>query len=95
MCLSDADSLFKVLPITPVVFASSYIKQNGVDIYKMADKITKEQNKLLENDIYFYTDIAKVRYLDWARLNLGLWNNIKDCLEDKDISEILTQAKEL
>lgn len=93
--LSDADTLFKVLPITPVLFASNYIKQNKVDIQKLANKITSEQNKLLEEGIYFYTDLAKTKYLNWAKTNLALWNHVKESLEDNDVSEMLKIAKNL
>ena len=63
--LSDADTLFKVLPITPILFASNYIKQNKVDIRKLANKVTSEQNQLLDKGIYFYTDLAKTKYLSF------------------------------
>ncbi|NCA93746.1 MAG: HD family phosphohydrolase [Sphingobacteriia bacterium] len=94
MALSDADTLFKTLPITPIIFASKYITQNKVDIYKLAQKVTSEQNPLIEKDIYFYTDYAKARYLDWAKGNLQLWNNVVEALKDEDIKEILKIAKE-
>ena len=89
MALSDADSLFKILPIGPIVFSQRYITQNKIDIYKSAKKITSEQNPLLEKGIYFYTDLAKDKYLDWARHNVQLWNYILEALEDEDIRELL------
>jgi uncharacterized protein len=36
--LSDADTLFKSLPITPVIFASKYITENQIDIHQLAKK---------------------------------------------------------
>ncbi len=95
MALSDADSLFKVLPLTPVIFASKYISENKIDIYKLTEKITSEQNSLLAKDIYFYTDFAKKNYLSWAKLNLELWNQIHDAFDDKDVNEMLSIAHEL
>lgn len=95
MALSDADTLFKALPITPIIFAQKYITQNKVDIYKLAQKVTAEQNPLIKKDIYFYTDYAKERYLNWAKSNLQLWNNVVEALKDEDIKEILKIADEL
>ena len=95
MALSDADTLFKSLPITPIIFAQKYITQNKVDIYKLAHKVTSEQNPLIDSDIYFYTDYAKKRYLNWAKDNLKLWNNVIEALKDEDIKEILKIANDL
>ncbi|KKQ61247.1 MAG: hypothetical protein US81_C0008G0009 [Parcubacteria group bacterium GW2011_GWE2_38_18] len=91
-CLSDADSLFKVLPITPMMFTSKYIQENKVDIKILASKILTEQKKLLKNNIYFYTKAAN-KYLGWARVNLQLWENVQDSLKDPDVRELLKQAK--
>lgn len=93
--LSDADTLFKALPITPIIFANKYIIQNKVDIRKLAYKVTSEQNKLLEEDLYFYTDLAKKKYLHWAKANLALWSNVVDALDDPDVAEVLTIAENL
>ncbi len=91
--LSDADTLFKSLPITPILFASKFIQENDVDIKQLASKICSEQNKLLESDIYFYTDLAKENYLKWAKANLQLWNNVEDALKDNDVEEMISIAK--
>jgi len=91
--LSDADTLFKALPTTPILFAGKYIQENQIDIAKLANKICDEQNRLLESGIYFYTDMAKQKYLSWAEANLKLWNNVQDALLDKDVQEMLATAK--
>jgi uncharacterized protein len=93
--LSDADTLFKALPITPILFASKYISQNKVNIKELSDKIVSEQNKLFKEGIYFYTEIAKKRYLHWAKINLDLWNNVNMALDDPDINEVISIAQEL
>lgn len=93
--LSDADMLFKALPITPVVFANNYITQNKVDLRELAEKITSEQNRLMKENIYFYTNLARKKYLGWAKDNLRLWNNITTALKDRDISKTLLMAKKL
>lgn len=95
MALSDADTLFKSLPITPIIFAQKYITQNKVDIYKLAQKVTSEQNPLMDQDIYFYTDYAKTKYLNWAKDNLKLWNNVIEALKDEDIKEMLKIADDI
>lgn len=94
MALSDADTLFKALPITPILFASKYIQENKVDIEKLSKKVVEEQKPLLDQGIYFYTDLAKNRYLDWAKGNLILWENVRESLQDKDVQELLAIARE-
>jgi uncharacterized protein len=93
--LSDADTLFKALLFTPILFASKYIEENKVDIKKLADKIISEQNQLFEKGIYFYTEVVKGKYLDWAKINFKLWSNVNESLEGPDIAEVLSIAKEL
>ncbi len=92
--LSDADTLFKALPITPILFASKYIQENSIDISKLAEKVCSEQNRLMEAGFYFYTDVAKEMYLNWAKTNLELWSNVQSCLQDSDVNEMLRIAKE-
>jgi uncharacterized protein len=94
MALSDADTLFKALPITPILFASKYIQENKVDIEKLSKKVVEEQKPLLDQGIYFYTDLAKSRYLDWAKGNLVLWENVRESLQDEDVQELLMIARE-
>ncbi len=93
--LADADTLFKALPTTPILFASKFITQNKYDIYKLANKVVGEQKPLLDNDKYFYTDLAKEKYLKWAKINLSLWENVLESLEDISIKEMLKNAYEL
>ena len=93
--LSDADSLFKVMPLTPIIFSSHYIVENKVDIRKWADKIITEQTPLMEQGIYFYTKSANEKYLQWARTGLELVKQVRDSLEDPAIKEMLDIAHEL
>jgi uncharacterized protein len=93
--LSDADTLFKALPITPIIFAQKYISENDVNISKLAKKILEEQKPLLEKGIYFYSESAKKKYSAWARGNIQLWKNVNEALEDKDITEMLKIAENL
>lgn len=93
--ISDADTVFKILPITPMIFSSRYIMQNQIDIKKLARKITNEQNPLLKSGIYFYTDYARERYQVWAEANIGLWNCVLECLEFDDIQEMLSIARDI
>lgn len=90
MALSDADTLFKVLPITPIIFSSRFIEENKVDIEKMAKRIHEEQGSLFRSGIYFYTEFAKEKYLKWAKINLDLWENVREALQDDDIKELIS-----
>lgn len=93
--LSDADTLFKALPITPILFAGHFIIENHIDISKLANKIVSEQKPLMDQDIYFYTTAAKEKYLKWAEINLKLWENVKESLDDEDVQEMLNTARSL
>lgn len=94
MAVSDADTLFKSLPITPILFASKYIQENKVDIEQLAQKIVQEQKPLFEEGIYFYSEYAKERYLHWAQSNLSLWENVHESLKDGDVQELLSLARQ-
>ncbi len=48
----------------------------------------------MEAGFYFYTDVAKEMYLNWAKTNLELWSNVQSCLQDSDVNEMLRIAKE-
>ncbi len=90
MALSDADTLFKALPITPILFTGKYIQENSVDIKQLAHKIITEQRPLFDAGIYFYTDSARERYLKWAQTNLELWENVYESLSDLDVQRLLS-----
>ncbi len=93
--LSDADTLYKSLPTTPVIFAGNYLIQNKVEIGPLANKIAHEQRPLMDQGIYFYTDVAKKRYLHWAETNLALWENVAEAADDPDIKETIAIARKL
>ncbi len=89
MALSDADTLFKSLPITPILFANNYIKQVNTSVEDLANEIIKYQEPLLKSKIYFYSNLAKQQYLNWAETNLKLWSNVADSLSDPDIAQLV------
>ncbi len=93
--ISDADTLFKALPITPILFANHYIIENNIDISKLTKKIITEQTVLLKKGIYFYTKEAKHKYLKWAKVNSALWSNVSESLQDPDVQKLLADAKKL
>lgn len=93
--LSDADTLFKALPVTPIIFAGHFITENHIDIRKLANKVVSEQKPLMEAGIYFYTNTAKTKYLEWATINLKLWEGVQAALNDEDVSEMLRIAHRL
>lgn len=92
--LSDADTLFKALPITPIIFASRFIEENKIDIERLSQSINKDQAKLMESGIYFYTDLAKERYLKWAKINLDLWDSVGEALQDEDVRELISNYRQ-
>jgi uncharacterized protein len=92
--LSDADTLFKALPVTPIIFAGHFITENNTDIQRLAAKVVREQRPLMDGDIYFYTSSAKAKYMKWAQTNLVLWENVQEALRDADVSEMLQIARE-
>ena len=90
--LSDADTLFKALPITPILFASAFIKENHFDVQTLAAMIVKNQAPLIEQNTYFYSDLAKQTYMHWATTNLHLWQGVNEALTDPDVITLLTNA---
>lgn len=95
MALSDAESVFRILPTTPLFFSQKYINQNDFDIESLANKILTEQEPLLEKDILFYSDNAKSAYNFWARQNLDLWKSIKRSLVDESVKELIDESFKL
>jgi uncharacterized protein len=93
--LSDGDSLFKAVPLAPILFSSKFITENNVDITILANKILKEQKPLLDKNIFFYTSVAKKKYTKWIKQQLILWEHVREALKDKDVQEMLAICKKL
>jgi uncharacterized protein len=87
--LSDADTLFKALPMTPVLFAHLYLSENSIGLRELGTKILQEQVPLLEKDIYFYDPAVREQYLPWAKINIELWQQIMTALDDPDVVSLL------
>ncbi len=87
--LSDADTLFKSLPVTPVVLAHRYLEENGIGLRELAEKICGEQQDKQDHGYYFYNPEAAAMYTRWATANLQLWQCIKESLDDADVEELL------
>ncbi|GAA3050022.1 HD family phosphohydrolase [Actinokineospora globicatena] len=88
--LSDADTLFKALPVTPVVLAHRYLAENGVSLRELANKIVGEQRDPHAEGYYFYSPAAAAAYSRWATANLELWQCIQESLDDPTVSRLLT-----
>lgn len=88
--LSDADTLFKALPVTPVVLAHKYLAENGVSLRELADKIVGEQRDVHDEGFYFYSPAAAASYSRWATANLELWSCIKESLNDPTVERLLS-----
>jgi uncharacterized protein len=87
--LSDADTLFKALPVTPVMLSHRYLAENGITLRELADKIVGEQQEKHDDGYYFYNPDAAAAYSRWASTNLMLWQHIRESLDDHDVAELL------
>jgi len=87
--LSDADTLFKALPVTPVVLAHRYLAENGVSLRELAEKIVGEQQDVHDDGYYFYNPQAAATYTRWAAANLQLWQCIRESLDDPTVEQLL------
>ncbi|MGH3875739.1 MAG: HD family phosphohydrolase [Actinophytocola sp.] len=87
--LSDADTLFKALPVTPVMLSHRYLQENGITLRELADKIVGEQQSVHDDGYYFYNPDAAAAYSRWAATNLMLWQHIRESLDDHDVADLL------
>ncbi|MGH3759396.1 HD family phosphohydrolase [Actinophytocola sp.] len=87
--LSDADTLFKALPVTPVMLSHRYLAENGITLRELADKILGEQQTAHDAGYYFYNPDAAAAYSTWATTNLMLWQHIRESLDDHDVAQLL------
>lgn len=87
--LSDADTLFKALPVTPVMLAHRYLAENGVSLRELAAKIVGEQRHVHEAGFYFYSREAAAAYSHWASANLELWRCVMEALDDPSVTRLL------
>jgi uncharacterized protein len=87
--LSDADTLFKALPVTPVVLAHKYLLENGITLRELAHKIVGEQQGKQDEGYYFYDPEAAAAYTRWATANLELWQCIVESLDDPCVTDLL------
>jgi uncharacterized protein len=93
--LSDADTLFKALPVTPVVLAHRYLAENGIGLGELAAKIVGEQRGVHEAGYYFYSPAAAAQYERWAGANLELWQCVAESLTDPAVTELLAEVERL
>jgi len=87
--LSDADTLFKALPITPVVLAHRYLKETGVSLRSLATKIVTDQQRAYDRGFYFYNPEAASSYSTWVAANLTLWKCILESLDDPIVDGLI------
>ena len=93
--LSDADTLFKALPVTPVMLAHRYLAENGLSLRELADKIVGEQCGVHDGGYYFYDPEAAATYSRWASANLELWRCIKDSIDDPAVESLLESVDQV
>lgn len=88
--LSDGDTVYKLLPGTPVLLSQRYRRERGVGLREWAETIVRYQKPLLETDCYLYTPSFKRRYLGWAAANLAVVENVLAALDDPLIAEFIS-----
>lgn len=88
--LSDADTLYKALPITPVLLSHRYMDETGISISELADKIVRDQRPLLEAGTYFFDTDTRHLYERWARINVELWQAIQDSLRLPEVRLVVS-----
>jgi uncharacterized protein len=90
-CLSDADTLYKALPITPVLYAHRYLDENGLELDELARKIVEEQVHKHDDNYYFYDRGLAEKYGEWVDVNLGLWKAIHNAMADPAIVTLIRE----
>lgn len=93
MALSDGDTLFKILPITPVVLSPLFLEESGRTVWEQARRIVDEQAPLFRDGLYFYSASANEKYLGWAKTNLELWQNILEVADDPVINQLYEDVR--
>lgn len=91
--LSDADTAYKALPITPLM-SVDYLVENNVTLRELAKKIVSEQTPLEHQGFYFYSSKAREVYGEWGVLNLQMWTRVLRSLDDPEI-EIISMRSEI
>jgi uncharacterized protein len=92
--LSDADTLFKALPVTPVILANLYMKETGKTLAELCDHILDNQIPLLECGIYFYDPDTRMQYKEWTEANLRLWQAIRESLHDPIVQAVVADVEQ-
>jgi len=88
--LSDGDTLYKALPITPVLLAPRYMAETDRSLRELAMRIVKSQVPLNAKGIYFYSQTGRENYQHWADANLELWRCLLESLDDPDVQNLMT-----
>jgi len=90
--LSDADTAYKALPVTPLMTVL-YLSETGRSLRQLASKIVTEQTPLRQQGIYFYSMCAQATFGGWADANLELWTRVLDSLDSPDVIPLLEEMK--
>lgn len=92
-CLSDADTLFKVLPLVPVLQTPSYLAENQTTLRDLAQKIVDDQLIRLDSGYFFYLSEVESQYLGWAHESVSMWQRVLDALGDPEIAMLAEQIQ--
>ena len=94
MALSDADTLFKVMPITPILFSRYMLDESHISIFELAQRILRVQLPLVEQERIFCIDAVRVRYQRWAEVNVELWKIVSESENDQDVLRLLSTVSD-
>lgn len=87
--LSDADTMFKALPVTPVLLAHKYMAETGQSLRELCDRILRDQVPLRDQGIYFYDDEVRHEFEEWSNANLHLWECIDAALQHSEVRDLV------
>lgn len=87
MALSDGDTAFKSLSLTPLMSALFLIETQS-SLKELATGIVEEQGRLMEQGIYFYSTAARAEFGRASELNLAQWRMVKESLTDPQMAHL-------
>jgi hypothetical protein len=87
--LADADTIFKILPVTPILFTSNWLNESGVNLCDLAAGIMEIQHSRFLQGRLFRTRYARITYSEWAEVNFQLWAAVRDFGSSDDAKAIL------
>lgn len=86
---SDANCLYKILPSNIIFDTKNFLSSRNMSLGELAVMILNEQKSLFSQGKFFYSNIAKEKYLSFVESQIFYWENVLKSLEDNDLKEFL------